>query len=189
LRALSLERFGLGAHLAAIERLKQRSPTRGSSTSRASVRCPASRAGSASSPARRGRATDVITTIHTRFPPRASSSPRRSSRGRGSGGIVEALASISASPGSTWSILTRGGGSFDDLLPFSDESVVRAVAACPVPVVSAVGHEQDTPLCDLAADVRASTPTAAGKLVVPDLEALRVELTRAAPQSSAVCAG
>ena len=76
-------------------------------------------------------------------------------------------------------ILTRGGGSFDDLLPFSDESVVRAVAACPVPVVSAVGHEQDTPLCDLAADVRASTPTAAGKLVVPDLEALRVELTRA----------
>jgi exodeoxyribonuclease VII large subunit len=76
-------------------------------------------------------------------------------------------------------VLTRGGGSFDDLLPFSDERVVRAVAACPVPVVSAVGHEQDTPLCDLAADVRASTPTAAGKLVVPDLEALRVELARA----------
>jgi exodeoxyribonuclease VII large subunit len=76
-------------------------------------------------------------------------------------------------------VLTRGGGSFDDLLPFSDERVVRAVAACPVPVVSAVGHEQDTPLCDLAADVRASTPTAAGKLVVPDLEALRAELIRA----------
>jgi exodeoxyribonuclease VII large subunit len=56
---------------------------------------------------------------------------------------------------------------------------VRAVAASPVPVVSAVGHEQDTPLCDLAADVRASTPTAAGKLVVPDFEALRVELDRA----------
>ena len=73
-------------------------------------------------------------------------------------------------------VLTRGGGSFDDLLPFSDERVVRAVATCPVPVVSAVGHEQDTPLCDLAADVRASTPTAAGKLVVPDFEVLRVEL-------------
>jgi exodeoxyribonuclease VII large subunit len=76
-------------------------------------------------------------------------------------------------------VLTRGGGSFDDLLPFSDERVVRAVAASPVPVVSAVGHEQDTPLCDLAADVRASTPTAAGKLVVPDLEALRADLLRA----------
>ena len=69
-------------------------------------------------------------------------------------------------------VVTRGGGSFEDLLPFSDERLVRAVAACPVPVVSAVGHEQDTPLCDLAADVRASTPTMAGRLVVPDLEEL-----------------
>ena len=123
----------------------------------------------------------MITTIHTRFPParilvaetlvqgpRAAAGNRRGARRRSA-----------ASPGIDVVILTRGGGSFDDLLPFSDESVVRAVAACPVPVVSAVGHEQDTPLCDLAADVRASTPTAAGKLVVPDLEALRVELTRA----------
>jgi exodeoxyribonuclease VII large subunit len=76
-------------------------------------------------------------------------------------------------------VVARGGGSFEDLLPFSDERLVRAIAACPVPVVTAVGHEQDTPLCDLAADVRASTPTAAARLVVPDLGELRERLERA----------
>ena len=55
---------------------------------------------------------------------------------------------------------------------------MRAVAACPVPIVTAVGHEQDTPLCDLAADRRASTPTAAGRLVVPDLDELLAGLAR-----------
>jgi exodeoxyribonuclease VII large subunit len=64
------------------------------------------------------------------------------------------------------------------LLPFSDERLVRAVASCPVPVVSAVGHEQDMPLCDLAADARASTPTAAARLVVPDLVELLKTLER-----------
>ena len=66
-------------------------------------------------------------------------------------------------------IITRGGGSFEDLLPFSDEGLVRLVAASSKPIVSAIGHEQDTPLLDLVADFRASTPTDAAKRVVPDI--------------------
>jgi exodeoxyribonuclease VII large subunit len=66
-------------------------------------------------------------------------------------------------------IVTRGGGSIEDLLPFSDETLVRAVAACRTPVVSAIGHEQDSPILDYVADVRASTPTDAARRVVPDV--------------------
>lgn len=66
-------------------------------------------------------------------------------------------------------VIARGGGSVEDLLPFSDESLCRAVAACTTPVVSAIGHEPDTPLLDLVADLRASTPTDAGRRVVPDV--------------------
>ena len=67
-------------------------------------------------------------------------------------------------------IITRGGGSFEDLLPFSDESLVRLAASCTTPIVSAIGHEKDSPLLDLVADYRASTPTDAAKRVVPDIE-------------------
>jgi exodeoxyribonuclease VII large subunit len=66
-------------------------------------------------------------------------------------------------------IITRGGGSFEDLLPFSDESLVRLAASCTTPIVSAIGHEKDSPLLDLVADYRASTPTDAAKRVVPDI--------------------
>jgi exodeoxyribonuclease VII large subunit len=66
-------------------------------------------------------------------------------------------------------IITRGGGSFEDLLPFSDESLVRLAANCTTPIVSAIGHEKDSPLLDLVADYRASTPTDAAKKVVPDI--------------------
>ena len=181
LRALSLERFGVGEHLAAIERLKQTLAAEGlfaASRKRALPRFPRRIGLVTGSDAAARR--DVITTIHTRFPPARILVAETLVQGpRAAAGIVEALEAVAREPGVDVIVLTRGGGSFDDLLPFSDERVVRAVAACPVPVVSAVGHDQDTPLCDLAADVRASTPTAAGKLVVPDLEALRVELTRA----------
>src|SRR5690606_35171862 len=74
-------------------------------------------------------------------------------------------------------VVARGGGSVEDLLPFSDEALVRAIADCRTPVVSAIGHESDTPLTDLVADVRASTPTDAAKRLVPDVreEAARID--------------
>ena len=77
-------------------------------------------------------------------------------------------------------VVARGGGSVEDLLPFSDEALLRAVAACRTPVVSAIGHEPDSPLLDLVADVRCSTPTDAGKRVVPDVkeEQHRIALLR-----------
>jgi Exonuclease VII, large subunit len=77
-------------------------------------------------------------------------------------------------------VITRGGGSFEDLLPFSNEALVRAVADAVTPVVSAIGHDIDTPLLDFVADVRASTPTDAAKLIVPDVMEQRdaIEQTR-----------
>jgi exodeoxyribonuclease VII large subunit len=83
--------------------------------------------------------------------------------------ITEALTELDADPDVDVIVITRGGGSVEDLLPFSDEVLVRAVAAALTPVISAIGHEQDTPLLDLVADVRASTPTDAARRIVPDV--------------------
>lgn len=83
--------------------------------------------------------------------------------------VTAALQELDAMPEVDVIIVTRGGGSVEDLLPFSNESLVRAVAACVTPVVSAIGHEQDAPLVDFVADLRASTPTDAAKRVVPSL--------------------
>ncbi|MGB3699122.1 MAG: exodeoxyribonuclease VII large subunit [Gordonia sp. (in: high G+C Gram-positive bacteria)] len=85
--------------------------------------------------------------------------------------IIEQLAALDAAPHVEVIIIARGGGSVEDLLPFSDETLLRAVAACRTPVVSAIGHEPDNPLLDLVADVRAATPTDAAKKVVPDVAA------------------
>ena len=83
--------------------------------------------------------------------------------------VTAALRELDALPDVDVIVVTRGGGSVEDLLPFSDEGLARAVAACRTPVVSAIGHEKDTPILDLVADVRASTPTDAARKVVPDV--------------------
>ena len=82
--------------------------------------------------------------------------------------IVEALRGLDTDPAVDVIVLARGGGSVEDLLPFSDETLCREIARCTTPVVSAIGHEPDNPLCDLVADVRAATPTDAAKRIVPD---------------------
>jgi exodeoxyribonuclease VII large subunit len=182
LRALSIERFGLGDHLAAIERLKRKLADEG-------LFAPEHKRPLPRLPRRIGLVTgndaaakrDVITTITTRFPAARVLVAETYVQGPlAATAIVDALRDICAAPEVDVVVLARGGGSFEDLLPFSDERLVRAVAACPIPLVSAVGHEQDTPLCDLAADARASTPTAAAKLVVPDVADLleRIERSR-----------
>ncbi|MGH3717652.1 MAG: exodeoxyribonuclease VII large subunit [Pseudonocardiaceae bacterium] len=85
------------------------------------------------------------------------------------GQIIDALTALDADPVVEVIVLARGGGSVEDLLPFSDEALCRAVSRCTTPVVSAIGHEPDTPLVDHVADKRCSTPTGAGKCVVPDV--------------------
>ncbi len=100
--------------------------------------------------------------------------------------VTAALAELDAEPLVDVIILTRGGGSVEDLLPFSNETLVRAVAACTTPVVSAIGHEQDTPLVDFVADLRASTPTDAAKRVVPSLAEQQRLLDESRRRASAV---
>jgi exodeoxyribonuclease VII large subunit len=179
LRALSLERFGLGDHLAALERLKKKLAAEGLFAAERKRPLPLL-------PRRIGLVTgndaaakrDVLTVVTTRFPPANVLVAETYVQGpRAAGAVVEALGAL-CREGVDVVVIARGGGSFEDLLPFSDERLVRAIADCPVPVVSAVGHEQDTPLCDLAADVRASTPSVAGRLVVPDLIQLLERLDR-----------
>jgi exodeoxyribonuclease VII large subunit len=181
LRALSIERSGEGAHLAALERLKRQLAAEGlfaESRKRRLPRFPR-RIGivTGSDAAARG---DLVATIAQRFPPARLLIAETLVQGPyAAEGIAGALAALGREVEVDVIVVARGGGSFEDLLPFSDERVVRAIATCRVPVVSAVGHEQDTPLCDLVADARASTPTAAARLVVPDIAELHERLARA----------
>ena len=187
-RALTIERFGLGAHLAALERLKKKLAGEGLFAAERKRSLPLV-------PERIGLVTgndaaakrDVLAGITARFPPARVLVAETYVQGpRAAPAIIDAIGRLCAAPGVEVIVIARGGGSFEDLLPFSDERLVRAIADCAVPIVSAVGHEQDTPLCDLVADVRASTPTAAARVVVPDLRELlqRLETRRSALETS-----
>ena len=174
LRASTLERIGVGGHLVALERLKRELAAEGLFAPERKRRLPrVPRAIGVLTGADAAARGDLLTTIGRRFPPTKAIVCETRVQGRGAPeAIVKGLRALAAHSEVDVVVLTRGGGSFEDLLPFSTEAVVRAVATCAVPVVSAVGHEQDTPLCDLAADARAATPTAAAALVVPDVHEL-----------------
>jgi len=106
----------------------------------------------------------------------------RKARVEGEGGaaeVIAALAELDAHPEVDVIVIARGGGSFEDLLPFSEEALIRAVAAAATPVVSAIGHEADSPILDAVADLRASTPTDAGKRIVPDISEETARITEA----------
>ena len=125
---------------------------------------------------------DVIRNASLRWP--GVSFEVRNTRVQGEGAaqeVIAALAELDAHPEVDVIVIARGGGSFEDLLPFSEESLIRAVAAAVTPVVSAIGHEADSPILDAVADLRASTPTDAGKRIVPDIseEAARIAEARA----------
>ena len=178
LRATTIERIGLGEHLVALERLKRKLAAEGLfAAERKRPLPPLPRAVGVLTGADAAARGDLVATIGRRLPSTKVVVCETRVQGRGApAAIVNALRALAGHAEVDVVVLARGGGSFEDLLPFSDEAVVRAVAASPVPVVSAVGHEQDTPLCDLAADARAATPTAAGALVVPDERELRAAL-------------
>jgi exodeoxyribonuclease VII large subunit len=113
---------------------------------------------------------DVVETARRRWPGVSFETAYAAMQGtRAAGEVISALERLDRAEHVDVIVVARGGGSVEDLLPFSDEGLVRAVAATRTPVVSAIGHEPDTPLLDLVADVRASTPTDAAKHLVPDM--------------------
>jgi exodeoxyribonuclease VII large subunit len=109
---------------------------------------------------------DIRTVMGRRYPLEIIISPTAVQGEQAHGEIAAAICRLAGMVDVV--IIARGGGSFEDLFPFNHPEVVRAIIACPVPVVSAIGHEVDVTLSDLAADLRAATPSAAAELVVPD---------------------
>jgi exodeoxyribonuclease VII large subunit len=171
LRADEIRAVGIGELLARIERLRKLLAAEGIFDTRRKRRPPflphtvgliTGRASAAEK--------DVLTNARTRWPAVRFRVENVAVQGAlAVPQIVDALSALDRDKNVQVIVIARGGGSVEDLLPFSDETLCRAVADCRTPVLSAIGHEQDTPLLDHVADVRCSTPTDAGKRVVPDL--------------------
>lgn len=140
----------------------------------------------------RGKAVhDVIRTLRRRYPlgelmvfgvpVEGKDAPRY---------LEEGLAAASSAvPAPDVILLVRGGGSYEDLMPFNDEGLARAVAACPIPVVTGIGHEPDNSLCDMVSDRRCSTPTAAAEAVAPSVEELQHKVDNATQALGAALTG
>jgi exodeoxyribonuclease VII large subunit len=173
----ALEPAGLGAAALALEQLKKKLAAEGlfdPARKRKLPRFPR-RVGVVTSPT--GAALrDIIRVIERRMPTPILIAPARVQGDNAAVSITSSIIRVARQPEVDVVIVGRGGGSSEDLSAFNDENVVRAIATCPVPVISAVGHEVDVTLSDLAADVRAATPTAAGEIAVPDRAALLDEL-------------
>lgn len=133
---------------------------------------------------------DVLENARRRWPAVAFEVAYAAMQGpRSAGEVIEAVERLDRNPAVEVIVVARGGGSVEDLLPFSDEALIRAVHRIRTPLVSAIGHEPDSPLLDLVADVRASTPTDAAKLVVPDVAEEQRNVRRARERARAALAG
>lgn len=172
IRAKAIQTLGLGELMIRLEELKQKLANEGlfaASRKRALPFLPkkigliCGRASAAM--------TDVIENTQRRWPIVEFVTLEVSVQGaKAANEVIQALKKLNSRGDVDVIIITRGGGSFEDLLPFSDETLIRAVAHSQVPTISAIGHEEDSPLLDLVADVRASTPTDAARKVVPDFD-------------------
>ena len=120
---------------------------------------------------------DVLRTLRRRFPvARVLFAGVAVEGANAPAGIISAISAV-VSAGAEVVLVVRGGGSYEDLMPFNDEMLARKISACPVPVVTGIGHEPDTSIADMVASFRASTPTAAAEAVSPARESLEAELS------------
>ncbi|MFV0457993.1 MAG: exodeoxyribonuclease VII large subunit [Actinomycetales bacterium] len=172
LTAIELRPVGVGALLAQIEHVRQLLASEGLFDDRFKKPLPFAPAVVGLICGRDSAAEhDVVVNAGKRWPAVRFEIARVAVQGNGAAqAVCQAIERFDADPAVEVIVLARGGGSLEDLLPFSNETLIRVAHACRTPLVSAIGHESDTPLLDLVADVRASTPTDAAKRIVPDVD-------------------